>query len=121
MGRLKAMPSRLGALPPRLGAAPNSERQRSRDRDATQEWRRWYKTARWQRLRKSVLVRDGYRCQQTGALLVGKYPAPNSPVADHKMPHRGDPELFWDIDNIEAVSKEYHDRDKQRFEKRGLV
>ena len=121
MGRLKAMPNRLGALPSRLGAAPTSELQRSRDRDASQEWRSWYKTARWQRLRKSVLIRDGYRCQQTGTLLVGKYPSPNSPVADHKTPHRGDPKLFWNMDNIQSVSKEYHDRVKQSMEKRGLV
>ncbi len=52
----------------------------------------------------------------TGTLLVGKYPAPNSPVVDHIRRHGGDPELFWDPSNLQALSKEYHDREKQRQE-----
>lgn len=79
-------------------------------------WRAWYKTKRWQQLRRSVLERDGYVCQQTGVLLVGKYPSPNSAVADHITPHRGDPILFWDANNLQAVSKAYHDSEKQRLE-----
>jgi hypothetical protein len=30
-------------------------------------------------------------------------------VANHKIPHRGDPVLFWDINNIETVTKAVHD------------
>lgn len=126
MARLKTLPSRLGQLPQRL-AQPrstgpgNAEADRSRYRDATQPWRAWYKTARWQRLRREVLLRDGYQCQQTGVLVIGKYPAPNSPVVDHKIPHHGDAVLFWDIDNLQTVSKVYHDSDKQRLERRGYV
>jgi 5-methylcytosine-specific restriction protein A len=56
-----------------------------------------------------VFVRDGYVCQRTGVLCAGKYPAPNSPVANHKKPHRGDLALFWDEDNVETVSKAVHD------------
>lgn len=54
-------------------------------------------------------MRDLYTCQRTGVLAIGKYPAPNSPVANHKRPHRGNPALFWDIDNIETVTKAVHD------------
>jgi len=72
-------------------------------------WRKWYNTARWERLRQQVFVRDGYVCQRSGVLCVGKHPAPNSPVANHKVPHKGDPKLFWDIDNLETVAKEVHD------------
>lgn len=72
-------------------------------------WRAWYGTDRWRRLRLEVFVRDHFTCQRTGAVLVGKYPAPNSPVANHKVPHKGNPELFWDPSNIETVSKEVHD------------
>ena len=64
-------------------------------------------------------MRDGYTCQATGVLLLAAYPAPTSPVVDHKRPHRGDPDLFWDEDNLQAVSKEYHDRVKQSIEARG--
>lgn len=119
MGRLSAAKPRLGSMPSRLGGAPKSEAERSRHRDQAHGWRSWYKTARWQRLRLKVLQRDGYTCQATGALLVGKHPAPNSPVVDHVRPHRGNPDLFWDEDNLQAVSKEYHDRVKQSIEKRG--
>jgi 5-methylcytosine-specific restriction endonuclease McrA len=81
----------------------------------------WLNTSRWQRLRLKVLVRDQYLCQQTGAVLSGKHPAPNSPVVDHIVPHRGDPDLFWDEDNLQSVSKAWHDSEKQSLEKRGLA
>ena len=81
--------------------------------------RRWYKSKRWQELREQVLVRDLYTCQHTGVLLTGKAPAPDSPIVHHKVPHRGDEQLFWDINNLECVSKEYHDPEAQRMEKSG--
>ncbi|WP_417794603.1 HNH endonuclease [Terasakiella pusilla] len=84
-------------------------------------WKRWYDTARWKQLREDVLKRDDYICQATGVLLVGGLNTWNSPIADHKVPHRGDPELFWDPDNVWAVCKRWHDSEKQRLEKRGLV
>ncbi|GAA6190880.1 HNH endonuclease [Phaeobacter sp. NW0010-22] len=123
MGRLKGrgMPSRLGREPSRFGGAPRDERERSQQRDATQPWRAWYKTARWRALRLEILNRDGWLCQKTGVALVGKYPAPNSPVVNHKQAHRGDEVLFWDPDNLEAMSKEYHDSVQQSLERRGLA
>ncbi|MBY6138538.1 HNH endonuclease [Leisingera daeponensis] len=123
MGKLKgrAVKPRLQPARSRLAGAPVGERQRSQQRDAVHSWRAWYKTARWQKLRLQVLKRDGWTCQQTGELLVGKYPALNSPVVDHLKPHRGDPDLFWDPDNLQTVSKRYHDGEKQSMEKRGLV
>lgn len=121
MGRLSAAKPRLGSMPSRLGAAAKSEAERSRHRDQTQAWRSWYKTARWQRLRLKVLARDGYVCQATGVALMGKYPAANSPVVDHKRPHRGDAELFWDETNLHAVSKAWHDQVKQKLERQGLA
>lgn len=117
MGRLKAIRPRLQTVTPRLAQAGN----RDRRRDAEQPWRQWYKTAAWQRLRASVIVRDMSICQQTGVLLVGRHPAPDSPVVDHIVPHRGDPELFWDERNLQTVSKAYHDSEKQSLEARGRV
>ncbi|WP_291376383.1 hypothetical protein [Devosia sp.] len=40
--------------------------------------------------------------------------APNAAVVHHKVPHKGDEQLFWDISNLEAVSKEWHDSEGQR-------
>lgn len=98
-------------------ARQQSERQRDATRSADHEYRGWYKLKRWQDLRQEVLVRDLFTCRQTGVLLIGKAPAPNSPVVDHITPHRGDPALFWDIDNLQSVSKAWHDSVKQARER----
>lgn len=96
---------------------PGDEAARLRERDQTVNWRAWYKTERWRKLRLQVLVRDAYTCKQTGVLCIGKYPAPNSPVVDHKIQHHGDERLFWDEKNLQTVSKAYHDSDKQKQER----
>ncbi len=98
-----------------------SAQERFKRRDQSQPWRAWYKTSEWRKLREKVLKRDLYTCQQTDTLLIGKYPAPNSAVVDHIKPHRGDPALFWDETNLQAMSKEYHDRLKQSEERRGYL
>lgn len=116
MVKLSNIGARLGGAPTRFEQTPRDEGERTQNRDASQPWRAWYKTARWQKLRAKVLKRDLFTCQKTGVLVTGKYPAPNSAVADHKKAHRGDPALFWDEDNIETVSKAYHDAEKQREE-----
>lgn len=118
MGKLKGrgLPPRLGHAKPRFErrAAPKTSDDGRRSKD-------WLNTARWRRLRLEILERDQFTCRQTGVLLVGVYPAPNSPVVDHIKPHRGDPKLFWDPKNLQAVSKVWHDRTKQSLEKRGLA
>lgn len=118
MGRLKRLPPRLKPAPSRLRylERQEAEAERSRVRDRVHEYRAWYRTPAWRALRLKVLARDAYICQQTGVALVGKYPAPNSPTVDHIEPHRGDPKLFWDEANLQAVSKEWHDKEKQRQE-----
>lgn len=122
MGRLKgkALPQRLGPSVSRFRSSPASEAERTRRRDQEVAWRRWYKTARWQRLRAAVIKRDALTCQRTGVVLIGKHPAPDSPVVDHIRPHRGDATLFWDPDNLQTVSKRWHDSEKQRQERLGL-
>ena len=116
MGRLKMLGASLGTVRSSIAYMPQGEKEHDRHR-ATQGWRAWYKTARWQRLREAVLLRDSYTCQATGVLLSGKHPAPNSPVVDHREPHRGDPALFWNEDNLWSVSKVWHDAEKQRQER----
>ncbi|MDR6757826.1 5-methylcytosine-specific restriction endonuclease McrA [Mycoplana sp. BE70] len=117
MARLSTLRPRLSTLAPRIGRAAGDEQARLRERDQTVAWRSWYKTSRWQKLRQKILLRDNYTCQQTGVMCVGKHPADNSPVIDHKIPHRGDERLFWDEDNLQVVSKAYHDSEKQKQER----
>jgi 5-methylcytosine-specific restriction protein A len=121
MPKLAAPPPRLKTMAPRIGYAKDDQEATDRHRNNNSPFRAWYKTARWQRLRDMVIKRDLYTCQQTGVLLTGKHPAPNSPVVDHIKRHNGDPELFWDPTNLQTVSKEFHDSTKQSLERRGLA
>ena len=107
--RLKTLKPIVSTIKPLVGRMPGDEKARDQQRRDTAPWRNWYKTERWQKLRHAVFLRDNYRCQRTGELCVGKHPADNSPVANHKVRHKGNPELFWDIDNLETVSKAVHD------------
>lgn len=40
-------------------------------------------------------------------------------VVDHIIPHRGDPELFWDESNWQSLCSACHNSVKQAEEKRG--
>lgn len=116
MGKLSTLKPKVGTLKPRVATMRDT-----RDTAATGNlalYRQWYKSKRWQDLRQAVLVRDLYTCQHTGILLSGKAPAPNSAVVHHKIPHRGDERLFWDINNLESVAKSWHDSEAQAQEKR---
>ena len=119
---LRTLKPRLTPMRPKL-APDRAKREQIRlgTRDANVEWRSWYGTARWQRLRLQTLERDLYTCQATGELLSGKHPAPNSPVVDHIDAHRGDPEKFWNPDNLRSVSKAWHDSIKQSMERGGFA
>jgi 5-methylcytosine-specific restriction protein A len=120
MGKLSRLPPHLAPSAPRLGYAAGDEKARDKKRSTDKPWRNWYKTPGWAKLRHQVFLRDRYLCQRSQVLCIGKHPAPNSPVANHKQPHRGDPALFWDIDNIETVSKAVHDTLIQKEEQSTL-
>lgn len=112
---IKTLKPSVGTLAPRLKRyAPGNEAERSQYRDDTQHWRKWYKTARWQKLRMSVLVRDLFTCQMCGKL----EPNTSKLVADHRIPHRGSEYLFWKDTNIQCVCKTCHDSEKQKRDRR---
>lgn len=113
MAKLSSIKPRLGGLTHRIGAAPKDEAQRTRQRDASDAYRAWYKTARWQKLRQQVLVRDAYTCRRCRTIAAGKGQA----VADHIKPHRGSETLFWDAKNLQCLCKPCHDRAKQAEER----
>lgn len=115
---LKILKPSLSMKPPRLSYLPGDAVAVDLSRNRMSPWRQWYKTKRWQELRHEVFLRDSYRCQRSGELATGRYPAPHSPVANHKIPHRGDPALFWDINNLETVTKAVHDGLIQAEERR---
>lgn len=112
VGRLTNLASKLSSLPPRL-ARQSDVHGHSR---AAEPWRAWYSLARWKRLRKLVLIRDGFTCQCGCGHIEGDT---SQLVADHIKPHRGDPVLFWDPANVQTLWKPHHDAAKQREERRG--
>lgn len=84
------MPNRPPQHKP-VGQQTQKERRRVYDqRRDEQPWRRWYKTARWQRQRLAQLIAHPLCaiCQREGRITAAT-------VADHVKPHRGDADLFW--------------------------
>ena len=82
-------------------------------RDLRAPWRRWHKTARWQRLRWSVLVEELFTCRMCRRIEADTAAL----VADHVVPHRGNEALFWDRANLQCLCKACHDSAKQRAER----
>lgn len=118
MGRLTNLRPRFGKLAPRVTRRRDAEGHSA----VSEPWRAWYHLARWKHpktgLRIRTLVRDGFCCRWPGC---GKF-EPNSAllVADHREPHHGDPDLFWDPENVWTLCKPHHDGAKQAEERRGL-
>lgn len=82
--------------------------------DEARLYRKLYKDKRWRGphgLRIRVLRRDGFKCQWRGCgtLLVGREPAPDSPVVHHLTDHKGNEALFWSEGNCIAVCRACHD------------
>jgi 5-methylcytosine-specific restriction endonuclease McrA len=130
LARLTQLPSTLSAPPPRVGYSDRAAAQRARDilRRQNDSLRPLYSTRRWRHpedgVRIKILVRDGMMCQGCDVphQLSDKVKhAPNSPIVDHKIPHRGNLALFWDEDNLQAVCKAWHDSTKQKMEKTGAL
>lgn len=114
LAKLKTLKPLVGKLAPRLGYQSGNEQQRSRFRDDTQEWRRWYKTARWQKLRWSVLVRDNFTCKMCGKVDASK----GGLHCDHIEQHHGNEEAFW-AGPFQTLCAHCHNSLKQRSERLG--
>ncbi|MCJ8138594.1 HNH endonuclease [Falsirhodobacter halotolerans] len=76
-----------------------------------------YKTARWQRLRERIIARDSAECQMCGCLTTSGRSGPSAAEVDHKVPHRGDDDLFWDATNLQCLCKRCHGSVKARQER----
>lgn len=111
MPRVTGGPPRLSAAPRRLPATPGPRRAESAAR--------WRNSRRWWKLRAAILRRDGLVCQRTGIYCGGSYPAPDSPVAHHIVRPGESEALFFDPQNLQCVSKAWHDREGQAAEKTG--
>jgi len=71
--------------------------------------RRWYRTERWTRLRAGVLADAAYQCAQCGTVQ-------RELEVDHVTPHRGNPALFWNRKNLQALCPHCHAQKTNRGE-----
>ena len=71
---------------------------------------------RWRKVRSFHLSAHPYcvYCRKAGKVTLAT-------VVDHIKPHRGDPELRWDMNNLQSLCQPHHDATKQREERRGKV
>lgn len=94
-----------------------------RHRPAGQEYKHLYRDSRWHGphgIRLQALKRDLYTCERCGCSLVTtNRHHPQAAVVNHKVPHKGDPALFFDLSNCESACKSCHDALIQREEVRG--
>ena len=78
-------------------------------------WQHLY-NSQWRRQRKAFLNRNPL-CEY--CLQIDKISA--AEVVDHRIPHKGDDTLFWDVANWQALCKPCHDKTKAIEESRGLA
>jgi len=86
--------------------------QRSPEAEA---YRALYRTARWGYCRRAQLARHPLceLCEQAGNVRAAT-------VVNHRIPHKGDPVLFWDPANRQSVCKPHHDGPIQKAEGLGF-
>lgn len=118
--KLRTIKPMVKTLPALIGR-PTGEKARDTYRNANQPWRQWYQSAEWKRIRLLAFKRDRYVCQRTGEACIGKGQERNAPVANHRIPHKGDRKLFFSLSNLETVTKEVHDGLIQREEKQAQI
>lgn len=86
------------------------------------EYRKLYSTKRWRTLRDQALLRDAFRCQHKGCGVILKrgVKQPNSAVVHHITPHKGNLDLFFDINNLQSCCWMHHSGIIQSIENRGF-
>jgi 5-methylcytosine-specific restriction enzyme A len=79
-------------------------------------WARWYGLSRWRKLARRQLQAHPLcaTCLEHGVVVPAQ-------IADHIVPHHGDPQLFWDPANLQSLCKDHHDSSKQQVEHKGYV
>jgi len=79
------------------------------------QYREIYHSTRWRKLRRQVLLRDDYMC--LACLKEGRYRT--AEVADHIVELRDDISKAYDMDNLQSLCHECHNRKtRQEAERR---
>lgn len=79
-------------------------RKASYDRSRPNSAKRLYNTE-WKKQRTAFLIENPFcaECRKSNQLVAAI-------VVDHRVPHRGNTELFWDKTNWQSLCKHHHDR-----------
>jgi 5-methylcytosine-specific restriction enzyme A len=84
-------------------------RERDRFRRRNYPWRAWYKQKPWvQNLQPACLARDPL-CKLQITPLCKQHGGDPSELADHIVDHKGDPKLFYDMNNLQGACRACHD------------
>jgi len=82
-------------------------RHKQYDKEDRPSYHEWYNSTRWREARLRFLRQNPLcecvDCKRLNRLL----PAT---VVDHKIPHKGNINLFWDMSNWQPMAKRCHDR-----------
>lgn len=73
--------------------------------ERAEAYRKLYKTSRWKTIRESVLVSSPLcvECERSGVVTAAN-------EVDHIVPHRGNAERFYDVNNLQALCGKCHAR-----------
>lgn len=84
------------------------EHQSHADKYRPNSYQRGYNN-RWRKAREAYLVSHPLceHCKQAGIITLAT-------VVDHGTPHKGDEELFWDMDNWQSLCESCHNRKTAR-------
>lgn len=74
-----------------------------------QKYRKFYRLSRWTKLSKTIRA-DEPLCR----ICLSKGISNPSQVVDHIIPHKGNEDLFWSSENLQAICKRCHDRKSAR-------
>jgi 5-methylcytosine-specific restriction protein A len=85
---------------------------------AQRSWKAWYKTARWQKLRLEVFLRDYYTFASVAAAKSRAIRRSSSATTRSRIV--ANERLFWDEGNLQTMRKPCHDGAKQRAEQHSL-
>lgn len=92
--------------------------------DEAKTYREWYRTSDWHRIRqKRLMLEPECRiCVRQRKFDPTFRPDPTwRPIVDHIVPHRGDPTLFFNLENTATLCNHHHNSTKQAIENRGLI
>lgn len=106
MSKLQTLKPRLQNVGSRLKVVESvswrSDKETSAQRGYGYKWQK----ARERYLREHPLC---VYCEREGKVTAAS-------IVDHRIPHRGDQQLFWDERNWQSLCSTHHSRDKQREE-----